>query len=89
MGHRVIHNRQETNIAHFEMITNDNTGRELRRNNRLNFVISHRHYDMCNKVTENAMTTWNSLPEDYKYIKNRKLFKDKIKTFYLSTYIDN
>ena len=86
VGHRVIHDKQRTNIAHRDMAINDNTGRDLRRNNRLNFVISNIYYDTRNKVTEYAMTTWNDLPEEYKCIKNRNLFKNKIKSLYLSRY---
>lgn len=76
ISHKVIHENEKTNVAHRNMILN-RTGRNLRQTN--NFQISATFYETNNKVTENARILWNNLPNEYKTIKNRASFKDKIK----------
>lgn len=84
IGQRVIHYPTELNIAYTEIQNNVDRNRNLRDN--LTLRISATSYLAKNKITENAAIIWNDLPHDIRTIRNRDLFKEKVKNRYLNSY---
>ena len=52
----------------------------------LDFRIDTNHFSYVNKVTENCSKFWNSLPQNFKMIYNRKTFKSDVHYNYIDSY---
>lgn len=82
--HKVVYQKEQTNISHKNMKLNLYNGRNMRNN--LNFELQVNAYSKMSKVTERSMVLWNELPQSLKTIKSRNNFKSKLEEHFLNTY---
>ena len=84
IGHKVIHHPDKTNITHKNIKRIDHN--RILRNN-LNLEITTFSFRNNSKISEKSSAIWNEIPNNIKIIKNRDLFKSRIRKSIIDTYI--